>query len=527
VAYCDVLKIWVREFVYPSEDGLTIYYTDITDEMRASENHEAQLARSEERYRMVADFTYDLEYWRGPDGRMLYLSPACERITGYTAEEFLADITLLERIIHPDDRMQVIRHFLLEARAHDEVYDIDFRIVHRDGRIRWINHCCQPVFNANGAYQGRRGSNRDVTERKRMEVALERERALLRAVLDQLPVGVLITEVPSGRVICGNARMDQICRHTVNAETGAWEKDCQAYHPDGMPYRVEECPFARLMATGETILDEEVHIQHDDKPEAVVLMSAVPVRDQEGEMIAGVLVAHDITAIKEIDHAKDEFLAVLSHELKTPLTSMLGWAEFALSQSTEDSLLREAMTIVYRNARRQQHLIDELLDMSRLQHRRMGCTPEPAELGQLAGRAMERAGEAAQKKDITLNALLCDEPLPIFTDPMRIELCIAHLLSNSIKFSPAHSRVTISCRREGKKAVLSVQDTGRGIAPEALPTIFTPFRQVDRDEAAGGLGLGLAIVRGIVELHHGRVFAESPGLGLGSTFTIELPIYQS
>ncbi|MHB0937464.1 MAG: PAS domain S-box protein [Armatimonadota bacterium] len=526
-AYCEVLKIWVREYVYPSADGLTIYYTDITEERKASIKHETQLARSEERYRLVADFTYDLEYWRGPGGALRYVSPACERITGYTADEFLADLTLLERIIHPDDRDWVLLHFREEEKSRSSTYDFDFRIIHRDGTLRWINHSCQPVFGPDGAYQGRRGSNRDITERKRMEADLERERALLRAVLDQLPVGVIIAEVSSGRIICGNARMEQICRHSVShAETGGWQRECQAYHPDGAPYREEEWPLARVIA-GETIYDEEVRIQSEDKPEAVILMNAVPVHDQEGNIIAGVVVAHDITAIKELDHAKDEFLAVLSHELKTPLTPMLGWAEFALSQSTEDSLLRQAMVIVYRNARRQQQLIDELLDMSRLQHRRMGCTPEPTDLGRLAGQAVERAEEAAAKKGITLDYTACNDKLPIFTDPFRVELCIGHLLSNGIKFTPAGGTVTISCRREEKKAVLTVGDTGRGIAPEALPTIFTPFRQVDRDEAAGGLGLGLAIVRGIVELHHGRVHAESPGLELGSTFIIELPISQT
>jgi len=526
-AYCEINRYWMHIRVYPSADGLTVYTTDFSEEQRANEKHEAQLARSEERYRMVADFTYDLEYWRGSDGRLLYFSPASERITGYTAEEFYADLSLVDRIIHPDDRGWVLPHFWREEQSPSEVYDFDFRIIHRDGTIRWINHSCQPVFGPDGAYQGRRGSNRDVTERKRMAVELERERALLRAVLDQLPVGVIIAEVPSSRIICGNARMEQICHHSViNEETGEWRRECQAYHQDGTPYQEDEWPLARVIAADETILDEEVHIQRDDRPEAVVLMSAVPVHDQEGRIIAGVVVAHDITAIKEIDHAKDEFLAVLSHELKTPLTSMLGWAEFALSQSGEDNLLRQAMVIVYRNARRQQQLIDELLDMSRLQHRRMGCMPEPADLGQSAGQAVERAREAAAKKEITLNVCLGDEHLPIFADPIRIELCVGHLLSNSIKFTSPGGTVAISCRREGKKAILTVHDTGRGIAPEALPTIFTPFRQVDRDEAAGGLGLGLAIVRGIVELHHGRVVAESPGLELGSTFTIELPIHQ-
>jgi len=519
--FCDVLHIWARERVYPSQDGLTVCFTDMTAERQTREQQNALFTEQEERYRMVADYTCDLEYWLDPDYTLKYISPSSERITGYPAADFLADPMLLERIIHPEDRRRVWRHFQQEMKSF-ETFDLDFRIIHRDGGVRWINHVCRPVYGADGAFRGRRGSNRDITRRKNMETELERERALQTAVLDQLPVGVLIAEVPSGRVIRGNARMAHIVRHPVpNTEHSC---NIQAFHPNGAPYDAEEMPLARVIADGETILNEEVHIQTEDGSSRVTLVSALPVHNRAGKAIAAVLVSHDVTAIKEIDHAKDEFLAILSHELKTPLTSILGWSEFALNQASGEHL-DQAMAIVYRNARRQQRLIDELLDMSRLQHRRMDCVMAPADLGRLTCQAVGRAMDAAEKAGVTLTLSPFCRALPIFADVSRLAVCIDHLLSNGIKFTPSGGTVSVSCRQAGGKVVLIVRDTGRGITPDVLPTVFTPFLQVDRDEAVGGLGLGLAIVRGVVELHHGRVMADSPGPGQGSMFSLELPLY--
>jgi|GEM_PF-1813136 len=521
--YCAAQQIHLRARIHPSADGLTICLTDITAERQARLEYDARLAEKEERYHMVADFTNDLEYWRGPGGELRYISPSCERITGYQAAEFMADPTLLERIVHPDDLRNVKYHFKKEM-ITEENYSLDFRIVRRDGEMRWINHVCQPVYDEEGKNRGRRGGNRDITNRKTAEAELERERALMTAVLDQLPVGVIIAESPSGRIIRGNAHMERICRHAIHSsEEPAEQCNCRLFHADGKPYKPEELPLARVLAGGGIVIDEEIHIQDGDGKPRVILMSAAPVCDQHGKAISVVVVSHDITAIKELDNAKDEFLAILSHELKTPLTSILGWSEFALDQSSAD-ILDQAMAIIHRNARRQQRLIDELLDMSRLQHNRMDCVMETADLGRLTCQAVERAMEAADKAGIALALKPFGETLPILADPRRISFCIDHLLNNAIKFNSPGGKVFIACRRERKTAILTFRDTGRGIAPEVLPTVFIPFLQLDRDEAVGGLGLGLAIVRGIVDIHHGRVTAASPGLGQGCTFTIELPL---
>jgi PAS domain S-box-containing protein len=140
-----------------------------------AEAMESELRKSEERFRTVADFTYDWEYWLGPDGNYLYVSPSCERITGYRADEFHSDPRLLEMIIHPDDRALVGHHLREEPLESTGTLPVAFRIITRDGEERWLEHVCQPVYGADGNYLGRRGSNRDVTERRRAEEALEQQ----------------------------------------------------------------------------------------------------------------------------------------------------------------------------------------------------------------------------------------------------------------------------------------------------------------------------------------------------------------
>ena len=253
-----------------------------------------------------------------------------------------------------------------------------------------------------------------------------------------------------------------------------------------------------------------------------LLAHAYPIT-MDGHIVAAVRVFEDITALKEADRAKDEFLAVLSHELQTPLTSILGWSDLALAQRKTE-LLWEAMEVVHRNARRQQLLIREMLDVSRLIHRKLFIEPRPTDLGHEADMAVKNLLLEANDRNVSLLLDLPAVPLPVNADHPRLQQCIGNLVHNGLKFTPAEGQVTVSCRREGDWAVLRVTDTGRGLAPEAIPMIFSPFLQVDRDERHGGLGLGLALVRGLVELHGGSVAADSPGVGLGCTFTIRLPL---
>ena len=226
------------------------------------------------------------------------------------------------------------------------------------------------------------------------------------------------------------------------------------------------------------------------------------------------------------NRAKDIFLATLSHELRTPLTPVLGWVNLLRSSKTHDpAMLRQALEAIERNARLQARLVDDLLDISRVVSGKLRLEREPVEMGAVVAAAVETVRAEAAARDIAVEVETPDFPVVVQGSPVRLQQIAWNLLSNAVKFTPSGGRVSVGVAREGNEARVSVADTGVGIAPDFLPHVFDLFRQADSSTTRqhGGLGLGLAIVRALVELHGGWVRAESEGKGRGARFTFGLP----
>ena len=348
---------------------------------------------------------------------------------------------------------------------------------------------------------------------------LERERAFLSAAFDVLPMPLTFL-APDSTVLQRNPAARAFHAQLPFTEPpDASVLDPHTHTP--VPY--EQWPQNRALR-GEVVTFFEQLFVAPGRHEIPSLVHAAPVRIGD-EVIAAVVALQDITPLKEADRAKDEFLAVLSHELQTPLTSILGWSEMALNHADID-FLHQSMEVVHRNAHRQKRLVSDLLDISRIIHGKLAIHPEPTELWTLAAQQAESVQHLAGDRGITLALDPPGESLIARVDPARIGQALANLLNNALKFTADGGTVTVSARREDTTARISVTDTGNGIPAEYLAEMFTPFRQLRRDETTGGLGLGLALVKGIVELQAGRVSAASPGLGHGSTFTIELPLIE-
>jgi PAS domain S-box-containing protein len=228
---------------------------------------------------------------------------------------------------------------------------------------------------------------------------------------------------------------------------------------------------------------------------------------------------------EEASRLKDEFLATVSHELRTPLTAMLGWVQLLRSGRLPGEKQGRALETVERNARMQAQLIEDLLDVSRIVTGKLRLEVGPMELADAVREALEVVRPAAEAKGVRLSAELDAAASPFLGDPQRLRQVVWNLLSNAVKFTPGGGQVDVVLRREGPSAVIQVRDTGRGIAPGFLPHVFERFRQAEGGptRSFGGLGLGLAIVRLLVELHGGRVEASSEGEGRGATFTVWLP----
>ena len=231
-------------------------------------------------------------------------------------------------------------------------------------------------------------------------------------------------------------------------------------------------------------------------------------------------------AAEESNRLKDEFLATLSHELRTPLTAILGWSHMLRSGRLDEKTFAMAVEVIERNARTQQQIVDDILDVSRVITGKLRLDARPTELGAVVAAALDTVRPAADAKHIRVEALYDPGISPVMGDPGRLQQVVWNLLANAVKFTPRGGRALVRVGRgEGGSVRLTVSDSGIGIAPEFLPHVFDRFRQADSSttRAYGGVGLGLSIVRHLVELHGGTVRAESEGEGRGSAFTVELP----
>jgi signal transduction histidine kinase/CheY-like chemotaxis protein len=239
------------------------------------------------------------------------------------------------------------------------------------------------------------------------------------------------------------------------------------------------------------------------------------------------MVAEDARMTAEdANRIKDEFLCTVSHELRTPLTAIKGWALMLRAGRLDAAQADRALETIVRSARSQNQLIDDLLDVSRMIAGRMRMDVSPLKLGSVIASAVETVRPAAEAKGIRLSALIAPEAEAVSGDAERLQQVVWNLLSNAVKFAPNGGHVEVRLERADSHVEIVVVDNGQGIKPEFLPYVFERFRQEDGGTSRhqGGLGLGLAIVRHIVELHGGTVHAASEGLGKGATFTVALPI---
>jgi len=300
------------------------------------------------------------------------------------------------------------------------------------------------------------------------------------------------------------------------------------------------------------------HADHDllltrDGGETPVDKNAAPIKDEHGNLIGVVLTFRDITERKrtekereqllryeqeargeaevarrraeEASRSKDEFLATVSHELRTPLNHIIGWVTMLRSGRLQSDKIQKAYDTIERNVRTQARLIDDLLDVSRIIAGKLLIEPRQIEIAKVVEAAAESIGPVAQAKGVNFATILAPQAAMVSGDPDRLQQAIGNLLTNAVKFTPIGGNVGLRLTRANSQIEIAVSDDGQGISPDFLPHVFDRFRQQGEtsDRKHGGLGLGLAIVRHIVELHGGSVRAESAGEGKGATFTITLP----
>jgi PAS domain S-box-containing protein len=312
--------------------------------------------------------------------------------------------------------------------------------------------------------------------------------------------------------------------------------------------RADEEPYIlERIRRGDSIDHYETVRRCKDGREIDISLTVSPIRDKAGKVIGASKIARDISDRKRIEiereellrresaaraeaekasRLKDEFLASVSHELRSPLNAILGWARMLNENLLDEAKSARAFEVIYNNAHAQNQLIGDLLDVSRIITGKLRIDVSKVELIPIINAAIDVVRPAAEAKNIRLISSLDPATGEVSGDADRLQQIFWNLLSNAVKFTPKEGQVAVSLEREGASVVITVSDTGSGIEPDFLPFVFDRFRQFEDDtkRTHGGLGLGLAIVRHLVESHGGTVSADSPGKGHGAIFTVTLPL---
>ncbi len=352
-----------------------------------------------------------------------------------------------------------------------------------------------------------------------------RARADLETLVDTSPVGVVVFDAATGAPKSFNREAMRIVDSL--RDPGQSPEDLLTVvtfrRADGRVVSLREFPVVEALRSGETLRAEEVVINVPDGRSVTLLLNATPIVSPEGEIESMVVTMQDMADVEELERLRAEFLAMVSHELRTPLTSIMGSVTAIMDAGTDldPAVVRQFLRIIGDQAGNMNALVADLLDVARIETGELPIGPEPAEVAVLVDRARIAFKSAGGGNDLAIDI----EPgLPlVMADRRRIVQVLVNLLSNAARHSPESSVIRMSAVRDGVHVAFSVADEGRGIPAESLPDLFRKFSGVQTEEQGGDTGLGLAICKGIVEAHGGRIWAESDGPGAGACFTFTLP----
>jgi two-component system, sporulation sensor kinase E len=386
-----------------------------------------------------------------------------------------------------------------------------------DGTVLTFEVIRVPLQDSANTRKGLVVIGRDITERKRAEEALATERAYLSSAVEILPVPLAFASA-TGEWTQTNPASHLFFNGLALAQWDTVEFLTPESHT---PVPREGWPMRRAIH-GEVLTGVELLMRFPDGRQKPVLLHAAPIY-VGGKLVAAVVAFQDLTALKEADRAKDEFLGILSQELLLPLNDILGWAQAGLDSP---QMTRQALEIITHTTRRQHRLLIDLLDLSRISHGRLTPALRRTDLRQIVSKSTDEFQTIARERRRQLKVELADERISVQADSVRLEQVIATLISRALMATDPGDTITISGYEDGGNAVVVIQDTGRGLTPEQQVSIFNPFQQTDSD-ADRGLGVELALAKSLVELHGGQLAAFSRGPGLGTIFTLELPLEDS
>jgi PAS domain S-box-containing protein len=564
-----------------SADGTVREWTGAVVDIDERKRAEQALRTSEEEFRANFELAGIGQAQVDPGtGRFLRVNPRFCEMLGYSADELL-NLTFFD-ITYPGDLEQNSASWLDFTRGGSTHYRVEKRYVRKDGSIIWGEITATMLRDADGQPLRTVSMIQDITERRLSEAVFQSQKSALEMVAqgaslddvlqfvvaslkqqahESLVVSILLLDRDGQHVSLGAASglpenlrqklrdgvavrdLSGPCRLVFTQKQPTFVPDVNA-DPNWKDFRDMVAHYGLraawstpIMASDQRLLGSFcVYYRRTRAPgtfersmiEAISHTVAIVIERKQAEAEREEMLIREQVAREQAESAnrvKDEFLAVVSHELRTPLTAITGWANMLLDGKVPESAQLRALQAIQRQSRSQRQLIDDLLDVSRIVSGKLRLDFGDVEPSKIVGGAVDVVRPTAEAKNIDLVVHMDTREGTISGDPERLQQVIWNLLSNAIKFTPEGGRVEIRSRWFDSRIEIVVTDTGQGISPEFLPYVFERFRQADvsTTRAHGGLGLGLAIVRHLVEIHGGTVQADSAGKDKGSSFTVQLP----
>ena len=521
-------------------------YTDSERVTRGAEH----LRQSEERFRLLVEGVLDYAiFMLDPDGYVLTWNAGAERFKGYRADEIVG--SHFSRFYPPEALERGLPAHELEVAERLGSYEDEGWRVRKDGSLFWANAVVTAMRDERGTLIGFSKVTRDLTQRRGHEEQLRQSEERFRLLVEGVSEYAIFMLDVNGKVATWNVGAQRIKGYTADEIVG---QHLSVFYPQDV--RDSGWPDYELQQATEqgSFVDTGWRVRKDgSRFWANVTITAL--RDAGGRLMGFAKLTRDLTETKRLEaielaneereqlldaersarmaaqratRVKDEFLATLSHELRTPLSAILGWTQILLKGNNDTAPVdqRRAIEVIDRNARAQVQLIDDLLDLSRIMAGKVRLDLQQVSMPDVVQKAVASAMPAAHAKDIRVRSLLDPSNTVVTADGGRLQQVVWNVLSNAIKFTPKGGQVQVLLQRVNSHIELSVADSGIGIPASFLPLVFDRFSQRDSSttRAHGGLGLGLAICKQLVELHGGTIRATSAGEGHGSTFIVELPV---
>lgn len=506
----------------------------------------------EERFRLLVESVRDYAiFMLDPEGRVVTWNAGAERFKGYRAHEIIGQH--FSRFYPPEALARGLpAHELAMAQATGSFEDEGWR-VRQDGSQFWANVVITAMRAPDGQLLGFAKVTRDLTQRRHHEEALRRSEERFRLLVEGVADYAIFMLDANGRIATWNVGAERIKGYTAADIIG---RHFSVFYPPEAQQSGWPDHELQVAAEKGSFVDEGWRVRKDGSMLwANVTITAL--RHDDGRLLGFAKLTRDLTERKQAEAAeaagrqrdellqaersarmeaqratrmKDEFLATLSHELRTPLSAILGWTQVLRRAGKADKPvdLERAIEVIDRNARAQVKLIDDLLDLSRIMAGKVRLDLQPVALLEVVQAAVDSALPSAEAKGLRLACRLDPGASTVQGDSGRLQQVVWNLLTNAIKFTPKGGQVQVTLQCLGPRLALSISDSGIGIPPSYLPYVFDRFSQQDSSttRAFGGLGLGLAICRQLVELHGGTIRASSAGEGQGASFVVELPVSQ-